>query len=248
MLRGFLRAQRTRLIVYVTLLLLIVGYWQRTALYHALAPVHGPPRRTVAEVLEQHGPAARAELEPRCRARGIGWPPRRVALLVFKKERVLEVWVAGEAGPYSLIKEYRVFGASGDLGPKRRRGDGQVPEGFYAVEGLNPNSQHHLSIKVSYPNREDRDHAAVPAEDLGGDIFIHGGAASAGCVAIGDKAIEEVFSLVAEVPAAGRRVIISPVDFRRGASARADVPWVTDLYARLAMELAQFPPPSLGSP
>lgn len=84
-------------------------------------------------------------------------------------------------------------GTSGTLGPKREEGDGQIPEGVYGVEDLNPNSLFHLSLKVSYPNAFDREMAKREGcGNLGGDIMVHGGSATVGCIPIGDDAIEEV--------------------------------------------------------
>ena len=47
---------------------------------------------------------------------------------------------------------------SGQLGPKLREGDHQVPEGFYAIAPgqMNPNSHYYLSFNVGYPNAYDR--------------------------------------------------------------------------------------------
>jgi murein L,D-transpeptidase YafK len=129
------------------------------------------------------------------------------------------------------------------MGPKRREGDLQVPEGFYRLPELNPRSSYHLSIRVDYPNGDDIAHAAVARGDMGGDIYIHGSDVSIGCMALGDRAIEELFLMAAMVPEPSRRIIISPYDFRR--SPRAPLPrsegWVTELYRRIIAELRAFP-------
>jgi murein L,D-transpeptidase YafK len=71
--------------------------------------------------------------------------------------------------------------ASGKAGPKLREGDGQVPEGIYRIDGLNPNSSYHLSLKLNYPNDFDLEQARTEGRtELGGDIFIHGKAVSIG--------------------------------------------------------------------
>lgn len=91
-----------------------------------------------------------------------------------------------------------MLAASGGPGPKLREGDLQVPEGVYRLTAFNPNSSYHLSLRVDYPNAEDRaaEDRAVARSDrrtsLGGDIFIHGKAVSIGCLAIGDPGIEEL--------------------------------------------------------
>ena len=86
-----------------------------------------------------------------------------------------------------------ILAASGVSGPKRE-GDKQVPEGFYRIELLNPNSRYHLSLRVNYPNADDLERARQDGRalsTLGGDIMIHGGSASIGCLALGDPAVGE---------------------------------------------------------
>src|SRR5690606_12146234 len=148
--------------------------------------------------------------------------------------RRLEAWIAGPEGPFARLATYPILAASGTRGPKRREGDEQVPEGFYGLTALNPNSRLHLSVRVDYPHQEDVTHRRVRRAAMGGDIFVHGGAYSLGCIAVGDPAIEELFVHAARVPAAERRILIAPVDFRsRPEGASGDEPWVRELYARL---------------
>ncbi|HKO01171.1 MAG TPA: L,D-transpeptidase family protein, partial [Thermoanaerobaculia bacterium] len=129
---------------------------------------------------------------------------------MFKQERRLAVWVADAKGPWRYLRDYPVLAASGGVGPKLREGDYQVPEGLYATENLNPASSYRLSMKVGYPNAFDRLNAAREHRTrLGGDVFIHGKNVSIGCVAMGDPAIEELFTLVAETGIAHTRVIIA---------------------------------------
>ena len=64
---------------------------------------------------------------------------------------MLEVWGRLKSGELELIKRYPFTGFSGGPGPKLREEDGQIPEGIYAIEYLNPNSQFHLSMKLNYP-------------------------------------------------------------------------------------------------
>ena len=90
------------------------------------------------------------------------------------------------------METYPVLCASGSLGPKRREGDGQVPEGFYAVDRFNPRSLFHVSLGLDYPNAADRLLTTDP-EHPGTDIFIHGNALSVGCLAMGDAAAEELY-------------------------------------------------------
>ena len=142
--------------------------------------------RTVADAVAKYGAAARARIEPHFARAGVTYPPRRIALLVFKKERRVAVWA-----DQHFIRDYPILAASGHAGPKLREGDYQVPEGVYRIEWLNPNSSYHLSMKVSYPNDFDRRMAArYRLSRLGGDIFIHGRYVSIGCIALGDRAID----------------------------------------------------------
>lgn len=189
------------------------------------------------------GSIASARYRPVCRKKGIPWPPAKLTLVALKRERLLEVWGAGTSGRYRRLATYKVLAASGGPGPKRREGDRQVPEGFYRLTELNPNSLFHLSIRVDYPNDDDIRNAKVKREEMGGDIYIHGNRVSIGCLALGDRAIEELFPLVAQVPAAERRIIIAPFDFRRRPNARyqKEAAWVHRLYDRIKRSLKAYP-------
>ena len=109
---------------------------------------------------------------------GLSKPPDEIYLRALKQERQLEVWGGPRGEALKLIKTYPFCAASGELGPKRRQGDLQVPEGFYEVSSFNPWSDWHLSMKVSYPNASDQ--VLSDAEHPGGLIYLHGGCASIG--------------------------------------------------------------------
>ncbi|MFN8139454.1 MAG: hypothetical protein U0R49_06625 [Fimbriimonadales bacterium] len=175
-----------------------------------------------------------------CARSGIAWPPAKVTLLAFKQEKRLEVWAAGSVGAFSKIGEFPILAASGTLGPKRREGDKQVPEGEYGLTKLNPNSSYHLSIFVDYPNAIDVQRSKVSRSEMGGMIFVHGKAVSIGCIAIGDAAIEKVYGLCAVVRPANRKILICPVDFRShpGFALEGEEAWVEAMYSRLARKLA----------
>ena len=112
----------------------------------------------------------------------------KLKIFVFKNERSVEVHAPG----WRMPRIYPMTAFSGALGPKLREGDGQIPEGVYGIEYLNPNSSYHLSLKVSYPNASDRKRAKADGRtNLGGDIMIHGKAVTIGCVPVGDDAIED---------------------------------------------------------
>jgi len=150
--------------------------------------------------------AARARVEPRLRAlfaqRGVAYPGRALLLRAFKADDALELWARGTRR-FVHLRDYRICARSGGLGPKRREGDGQVPEGFYRVVGENPWSQFHLSLRIDYPNRSDR---ILGDARPGGDIFIHGSCVTIGCLPLGDEAIEELFVLVHDARAGRARV------------------------------------------
>jgi murein L,D-transpeptidase YafK len=123
---------------------------------------------------------------------GLKYPVAEVYVRVLKAEREVELWAAGKpGGQMVLIKTYAICAASGDLGPKRKEGDLQVPEGLYEFSDFNAWSDYHLSLKVSYPNSSDR--VRSDARRPGGLIYMHGKCVSIGCVAIEDAQIEEVY-------------------------------------------------------
>lgn len=157
-----------------------------------------------------------------------------LTIRVFKNERRVEVAAPGWK---TASRVYEMTAFSGQLGPKLCEGDGQIPEGIYGIEFLNPNSLYHLSLKVSYPNAEERARAKKEGRtNLGGDIMIHGRNVSVGCVAIGDEAIEEVFYLVHAVGRKNVKVIIAPYDMRKGrqsALEKSDLAWYPDLCRQL---------------
>jgi hypothetical protein len=201
---------------------------------------------TVADRLNQYGPAARARLKPRFEATGMAYPPKKIVLVGLKQERVLEVWVLGEGKQFKRLHSYPILGASGVLGPKLREGDRQVPEGLYRVELLNPNSLYHLSLRVNYPNEFDLKHARAEGRtEPGSDIMIHGKNASIGCLAMGDPAIEEIFVLAAETGIKNIEIILSPVDFRKQplpVLARPLPVWTKELYRDIQARLKLLSP------
>jgi hypothetical protein len=74
---------------------------------------------------------------------GAAWPPRGVYIRGFKREGQVELWAAPAepGGAWLLVRSFPVCASSGELGPKRKQGDGQVPEGFYHVSRFNPRQQ-----------------------------------------------------------------------------------------------------------
>lgn len=214
-----------------------------------LRPVALPSQpRTIEQVLGAIGPSVERRIRPAFERAGVGWPPRDLTLLAFKAERRLEVYMSPVQTEPRFVCSYPIFAASGVSGPKLREGDKQVPEGFYRIELLNPNSRYHLSLRIDYPNADDIERARADGRDLsslGGDIMIHGGAASVGCLALGDPAIEDLFVLAARVGLDNIRLIIAPYDFRHGgpSSLPSSPPWTAKLHERLRSAIENFPTP-----
>ena len=115
-----------------------------------------------------------------------------ILVRVFKEEAELEVWKQDTTGRFQILKTYPICRWSGDLGPKLWEGDGQTPEGFYRVtpELMNPHSNYYLSINIGYPNSFDK----ANTRD-GSLLMIHGDCWSAGCFAMTDEQISEIYSL-----------------------------------------------------
>jgi len=96
------------------------------------------------------------------------------------------------------------------MGPKEHEGDGRTPEGIYTIDFHKPDSAFHRALHVSYPSAEDNARAAETGLSPGGDIMIHGwpnglrafGAThrlrdwTAGCIAVTDPEIDEIYSSV----------------------------------------------------
>lgn len=168
-------------------------------------------------------------------------PPDAIILLAFKEEKTLEMWFSVDS-TLTKVATYPILGASGISGPKLKEGDKQVPEGFYHIEALNPNSLFYLSLRLNYPNAFDLKIAAIEGRDNpGSDIYIHGKTSSVGCLAMGDKVIEEIFYTVAKTGKEKVKVIISPYDFRT--TSEIEVPktaWIKDLYQELHTYLQGF--------
>ncbi len=138
----------------------------------------------------------------------IGVDTGKFQLLIraFKEEAELEVWVKSSTQTtYTLYKTYAICATSGELGPKRCQGDGQVPEGFYHVNVFNPYSNYHLSLGVSYPNAADKVFGCK--RDPGGAIMIHGNCVTIGCIPLTDEKICEVYVMAVEAKHNGQTTI-----------------------------------------
>jgi len=177
---------------------------------------------------------------------GAAYPPARVVLAAFKEERQLYLYARSRKSQWRLVHRYPILGASGAPGPKLLEGDRQVPEGVYAIESLHPKSKYHLALRLDYPNAFDREMGAADKRaNLGGDIMIHGGSGSIGCLAMGDPAIEELYEIAATTKLRNVKVVIAPFDMRAKPSANLPTtpPWAATLYKAISDELGALPAP-----
>ena len=126
--------------------------------------------------------------------------PEVTQIVVNKSERKLYL-LHGT----TILKDYKIGLGANPVGDKKYEGDGRTPEGLYYISGKNPGSTYHLSLKISYPNDQDREEAKTMGKEPGGDIFIHGREGgnrgkgrdwTAGCIAVKDGQIEQIYSMV----------------------------------------------------
>lgn len=201
------------------------------------------PAQVFAAAGNERLPGSVLTLPGLIQSKGWTYPPQGLALLAFKQEKRLELWVL-EQNRWQYLHSYPILAASGRLGPKLKEGDRQVPEGIYQIVLLNPHSLFHLSLKLNYPNEFDLNHARREGRDgLGGDIFIHGNAISTGCLAMGNKVIEEIYYLVADTGLDKVKVIVAPLDLRVRSIDPGKISakwWVKALYQHLAQNLKAF--------
>ena len=129
-------------------------------------------------------------------------PADPIFVRIFKKESELEVWKRDRTGQFALLKTFPMCRWSGQLGPKKREGDRQAPEGMYIVtpELMNPRSQFHLSFNLGYPN-------ALEASQgyTGSALMVHGACTSAGCFAMTDNGVSEIYALAREAFSGGQK-------------------------------------------
>jgi murein L,D-transpeptidase YafK len=118
-----------------------------------------------------------------------------ILVRIFKEESELEVWKEDRTGHFALLKTYPICRWSGELGPKIKQGDRQAPEGYYTITPglMNPNSNYYLAINTGFPNAYDRANGRT-----GAFLMIHGDCSSAGCYAMTDEQIGEIYALARE--------------------------------------------------
>ena len=131
-------------------------------------------------------------------------PASPTVIRTYKKEAELEIWKMKSNGEYALLKTYPMCRWSGQLGPKKREGDMQVPEGFYSIAPgqMNPNSHYYLAFNVGYPNAYDRAYGRT-----GGNVMVHGVCSSAGCFSMTDEQVADIYAIARDLFAGGQREI-----------------------------------------
>src|SRR6516164_8536606 len=125
-----------------------------------------------------------------------------ILVRIFKEESELEIWKKDASGRFALLRTYPICRWSGALGPKIKTGDRQAPEGFYTITPglMNPNSSQYLAINTGFPNAYDRANGRT-----GSFLMIHGGCSSAGCYAMTDEQIVEIYALAREAFSGGQK-------------------------------------------
>jgi murein L,D-transpeptidase YafK len=125
-----------------------------------------------------------------------------ILVRLYKEESELEVWKEDRDGQFQLLKTYPICRWSGELGPKIKQGDRQAPEGFYTITPglMNPNSSYYLAINMGFPNEYDQANGRT-----GQFLMIHGDCSSAGCYAMTDEQIAEIYALARESFFGGQR-------------------------------------------
>ncbi len=143
---------------------------------------------------------AAEEIVAQMRAKGMT-PADPIMVRIYKQESELEIWKRDRSGSYSLLKTYPICRWSGKLGPKKREGDRQAPEGFYMVNMplMNPMSQFYLSFNLGFPNQLEE---ALGYE--GAALMVHGACSSSGCYAMTDAGIAEIYAVAREALRGGQ--------------------------------------------
>jgi hypothetical protein len=132
-------------------------------------------------------------------------PKNADRIVIVKNARSLTLLNQGQ-----VLKTYKVALGGNPVGPKSKAGDKKTPEGEYIIDSKNPHSRFHFALHISYPNSADRERARKLGVSPGGGVEIHGlepkyawvGSLhreinwTAGCVAVTNPEIEEIYKLV----------------------------------------------------
>ena len=193
-------------------------------------------RHSVESRLQSFGNEARKRLQ-------LAYQPYQLVIIALKSEKRLELWGQDTNGKPFFIKSYPILAASGTAGPKLREGDRQVPEGFYAIESLHPNSNFYLALKIAYPSPDDIKIALAEKRDpagLGSNIMLHGKGGSTGCISVDNPAMEEIFYLANLVKTENISLLIMPCDFRKNPLPSVKPDWLQKRYQELSKEVKKY--------
>lgn len=200
-------------VLFSVLLLYATGIFAQTDLNVNAFQTYQFSSPRVAKAYAKYNDILKGEFQ----SKGLSYPPSEMFIRVFKAHNEFEVWVKNQdADTFTMFKKYNVCALSGVLGPKRWEGDRQVPEGFYFISDFNPKSDFLLSMLVSYPNYSD----LILGNKLtpGGDIYVHGGCYTIGCMPMTNEGIEEIYTLCLNARLNGQTNIpihIFPVRFNK---------------------------------
>ncbi|RYZ92615.1 MAG: hypothetical protein EOP47_30145 [Sphingobacteriaceae bacterium] len=129
-----------------------------------------------------------------------------ILITAYKSEQQLTIYIKKPFElTYTKFASYDICSSSGILGPKRKAGDSQVPEGFYYIDRFNPSSNYFLSLGLNYPNKADKYRSG--AANPGSDIFIHGKCVTVGCLPMTDEKIKEIYILAIQAHQSGQTQI-----------------------------------------
>lgn len=120
---------------------------------------------------------------------------------LFKEEREFELWVKPNSqAEFSLFKIYRIANFAGSLGPKRKAGDNQTPEGFYHVDPTRMMSD--LGVDLGYPNLFDRHWKRD-----GSQAYISNGSKTRNSFTVSEHDMEEIFLIMANAMDGGQKTV-----------------------------------------
>jgi murein L,D-transpeptidase YafK len=168
-------------------------------------------------------------VEANIRRAGLAPDQLNILLVGFKESDELEIYgKKQDESAYRRLAGYSICARSGQLGPKRKEGDYQVPEGFYHINMFNPSSNFFLSLGINYPNVSDQ--RKSKATHLGGNIFIHGSCVTIGCLPMTDDGIKEIYLYAVHARNSGQARIpvyifpfrMTAANFEQHASAHAN--------------------------
>ncbi|MFD1333630.1 hypothetical protein ACFQ4O_16630, partial [Methylopila musalis] len=136
-----------------------------------------------------------------------------ILMRIYKEDSKAEIWKKRKSdGRYALLKSYDICRFSGKLGPKVKEGDKQAPEGFYSVAPgqMNPRSSYYLSFNLGFPNKYDQ-----ALGRTGQHLMVHGDCLSAGCYAMTDTQMAEIYALAREAFRGGQKAFqVQALPFR----------------------------------